>query len=424
MADVLFYNKFEASTNAFDVGNAADTVYMGLAAFTDASRRCISKVAFKLTKQAGSITSKTYRARIWLVYNSGSSPTTVLDTQMAVSDPVTGSDAWSLSEVNFTFPTPFWTDAGSYYAITIDANQTHDASNYARGYFVNAALYARGAWRAALTNFIGQSTYNPQIKIYTTDTPPTAPWTEYKGTIDSQAYRVLVPPTPNGNGILAFHSAGQNQYFSFWSSIFPTTYALLAAGYTVAESYARGDNWGNNASKADYVSLAALMRSDYAVNEIGFLCASMGGVASQTLLADGTISDVVGWAGTSAVCSLVAAAAAGFSASISTAYGGGSYAANDPLQIAASGFTGEKMRWWASPADVVITKAANSDAMSARVAAYVTEGTVIATSGAHGAAANFDAAATVAWLETLFTQSSGSSGGIGGISGASGISGF
>jgi hypothetical protein len=109
----------------------------------------ICSVTFRLTKTGGSITGKTYRARIYSL-----SGTALSASPLAVSDAVTGSDSWSATDVAFTFSTPYSVSSTTDYAITISISgwptSDYDGTNYATAVFgANCGAGHMSQWRAS-----------------------------------------------------------------------------------------------------------------------------------------------------------------------------------------------------------------------------------------------------------------------------------
>jgi len=72
------------------------------------------------------VTGYTYYAKIW------SMDGTSLDTVLGTSTGVKGSNAWSDTDVEFTFSSPVSCSAGTDYAITVDHGETENGLNYIR----------------------------------------------------------------------------------------------------------------------------------------------------------------------------------------------------------------------------------------------------------------------------------------------------
>jgi hypothetical protein len=84
----------------------------------------LSKVVFVVSKNAGDVSGKTYKARLWTL--SGDD----LDTAVAVSGAVAGDNGWSSSLMECIFVTPFTTSNGTDYVINLTCEEGADAANY------------------------------------------------------------------------------------------------------------------------------------------------------------------------------------------------------------------------------------------------------------------------------------------------------
>lgn len=162
----LVYDCYTASNFNTDIGVATDQVYAGTR-YNDASARNLSKITFKLTKGGGSITGKTYKARLWSL--SG----TALDTELAVSSGVSGDDAWNATSVDFIFVSPFTTTGGTDYAITVSEEGSADAVNYAYVAYNSTGGMpsppsgaARGIWQSNKAQFANNSGFACEMKAY------------------------------------------------------------------------------------------------------------------------------------------------------------------------------------------------------------------------------------------------------------------
>jgi len=272
-------------------------------------------------------------------------------------------------------------------------------SNYFNGSLPELDIYNRALspTEQAGVRAAYMSMYGSTSPIYTLET----------GVIDGQSWELLMP-TQNfiGKGILFYHGSGADQTMFRTDAYFiQVRRLLLMAGYAVGSSNNHGASWGNNASLADSVALAALMRSDYGISDMLLWGVSMGGIGSLLELAAGTISDIVGWMGSSPATNLNYCFNHGFGSPIDAAYGG-DFATNgvghDPNLFSGSAFTGKRMRFYASPDDTVVPKANNTDLMAALVNAFATESGVVVTSGEHGAAGQLPPTDILAFIERCF----------------------
>lgn len=228
-------------------------------------------------------------------------------------------------------------------------------------------------------------------------------------TLDGQAAQYLVPETPSGTLVIYHHGSSEDE--GAWTDDALKAAlrgALLAEGHILAASNAHGNNWGSAAALADYLALYTDAVTRYDVIKVVFLSQSMGGLSGLLCVADGTIP-VAGWYGIYPVCSLADMWADGlgtYADAIKAAYGiapdGSDYVAktagHDPLLLAGSLYD-IPMRFTASPDDTVVDKTANSDAMSALVADYTPEETVVACTGNHGNPSHFQPDDVIAFID-------------------------
>lgn len=119
------YVSATGTTDQYGVSRTSATYYAGQGQWSPASGTVsVCQVSFTLVLAAGSVTGYTYYAKIW------SMDGTSLDTVLGTSTGVTGSDAWSDTDVEFTFSSPVSCSAGTDYAITLDHGETEDGTNY------------------------------------------------------------------------------------------------------------------------------------------------------------------------------------------------------------------------------------------------------------------------------------------------------
>lgn len=216
---------------------------------------------------------------------------------------------------------------------------------------------------------------------------------------DGTAVRFIVPwnySATVGANLIIYHHGVSGTYADNPSAPYvgPMIDLVLQRGYIVAGSSAAGDNWGNSAGMQTYVSLYAKAVETYRIKKVLAWSGSMGGMSGLLTLIDGRIP-YVGWYGTYPVCSLssmFAANAGAYASSIRAAYGiaadGSDYAAktagHDPLLYAASAYPRVGMRFIASYGDTVVSRAANSDALSTLLSQWCPEYTVVNATGNHG----------------------------------------
>lgn len=183
--------------------------------------------------------------------------------------------------------------------------------------------------------------------------------------------------------------------------------AVRAAGYIVASTSDHGDNCGNSAALADYIELLNYCMDVWKVKRVIHLSQSMGGLSGLLTVSNRALP-VRGWAGIYPVCNLqnfhdnVT-----FTAAVRTAYGiagdDSDYAAktagHDPVLLNGSKFGGLRIRFYASPDDVVVPKVNNTDVMKALVAGTTLESDVVVCSGDHGDASHFQSADLISFLD-------------------------
>lgn len=162
----LLYDCYTASNFAFGFGDSTGEWYFGTS-YNDATGYNLSKVTYKLTKGGGSITSKTYKVRLWDL--SGTS----LNNELAVSSGVSGDDSWSATSVDFIFVTPYTTTGGVDYAWTINVEGSADAVNFAQAAFNSTAGMPSPPASAALRRWTDTKTqqgsnaaFSSEAKVY------------------------------------------------------------------------------------------------------------------------------------------------------------------------------------------------------------------------------------------------------------------
>ena len=207
---------------------------------------------------------------------------------------------------------------------------------------------------------------------------------------------VLIRPTEKTQRVVVYmHGSGENVENLFEDPRKqPIFAALLDAGYALAATDAHGDNWGNAASERDQIALIDELR-ERGHGDIYVLALSMGGFNGLQLLEH---VPVRAWAGIFAACDLASVYALGlYRGQIRAAYDrtgrrlGDLIARRSP--VAFDPPDGLAMRFWASPGDRVIPKRENTDACATLARRRGANVTVTTTTGDHGDASNYDAAA-------------------------------
>ena len=278
-----------------------------------------------------------------------------------------------------------------------------------------------GAKTISVTN--NGSLTNPANITYTVTAATIYNTVNTTDTIGAQNIMVLVPNSSAGvpynsanptNVILYAHGAGEDQTGLTTDSLkFTVRDALINAGYILAGTNARNDNWGNQASVDDYAALDKYVRDNYNVKNVCIWSQSMGGLDGLSAIAQGKIK-VVGWLGTYPVCNLANLyALGGFTGAINTAYGItgvgiATYAnktwGNDPALKQGFNWRHIPMRFYASSGDTVVPKANNTDVLAALVAGSCRESTVVACTGNHGDPSHFDATSYLAFFARCFAK--------------------
>ena len=276
-----------------------------------------------------------------------------------------------------------------------------------------------GAKTISVTNSGGLS--NPAGITYTASAGALYTVVDTTDTIGGQNIRVLIPaggssvPYNSANPtkvVLYVHGAGETQAALLDDALKAgCVNALLDAGYILAGSNARGNNWGTQVSADDYVALEKYVRDNYNVAGVCLWGQSMGGLNSLQVLAHGKFP-VLGWLGTYPVVSLSNLYGLGtYAAAINTAHGitgsGIATYANrtrglDPALFNGFAWKHIPMRVYASAGDTVVPKAANTDALVALVTDCTREVSLVACTGNHGDASHFVPAEYVAFFDRCF----------------------
>lgn len=211
-------------------------------------------------------------------------------------------------------------------------------------------------------------------------------------------------PTPL---VIYFHGAGEYEDAAFGvSNEKAVTDALIAAGYIVASSAGGGPNpWGNQASQDAYVALHGYIAGIFNLSHVLFIGQSMGGLPSLNLAVANRIPNMRGWYGIYPVTNLNAAYTTHFASLIEAAYGfsgGANYATAtsgfDPNARAGTAFPVVRYRMTASYADTVVYRADNSDLLSAKLAPYAVEYSILTASGDHGDSSAFQPSDVLAFF--------------------------
>jgi pimeloyl-ACP methyl ester carboxylesterase len=200
---------------------------------------------------------------------------------------------------------------------------------------------------------------------------------------------VLVPEHPNGRLVLYAHGYGADLAALLDDEAFGgLATGLVAAGYAVAASEARGDAWGSAASVEAHAALAATARQLTGAGEVFLVAESMGGLAAAQLVTGDRIEGLRAYAGIAPLCDL-GSASGDFRESIEAAHGDGVGEALDrlsPVRLEAR----VPVRLWASGEDTVVVRDRNADACADQVRADGGTAEVVAARGEHGDPSHYD----------------------------------
>lgn len=222
------------------------------------------------------------------------------------------------------------------------------------------------------------------------------PYTVTRTTAGTSDVVIFQPRSGYTNrAVVVHHGFGGSAESLFDADFESTALALTRAGILVAASDLGGDLWGSDDGQTESAALHALLMGSHSVTKIVVLGLSGGGPGSLLDAAAG-IAGLAGWVGIMVACDLealyLADPVAGVEESIEDAYNiqpdGSDFdtqtAGHDPVTLAASAFTGLRMRFYASPDDTIVPKTAHADVMAALVASTALESEVVVASGEHG----------------------------------------
>jgi pimeloyl-ACP methyl ester carboxylesterase len=204
---------------------------------------------------------------------------------------------------------------------------------------------------------------------------------------------LIKPVTAKVRGLVLFmHGFDSSKDQILGQSLASTRDALLAAGFAIAASDSHGNNAGNAASLQDQVNLLDDAQAIVHTGDTFILAFSMGGLDALESAANHSIRDLRAVALLSPVCDQRPYLnQAGYDQAISTAFGGltGQQLANavksfDPLQLPGSSFRGYAYLFWQSPADTVVAKTIQADAMVQRLRSASVDARELPLTGGHG----------------------------------------
>lgn len=205
---------------------------------------------------------------------------------------------------------------------------------------------------------------------------------------------IIRPATPNDLLVVYHHGSGETERGLLVDPLKAELVTrLISAGYTLAASNAKGNNWGNQPAVDDYLALTATLAREFGPPV--HLSQSMGGLTGLLTISQG--APTAGWCGIYPVCDLASMAGSKYDDAI-TAAG----ATQNPVDLDPSVFAGLPMRFYASPEDTVVLKAANSDRMAELVAPMAAEADVVECRGDHGDPSHFQPDDVLAFVGRCF----------------------
>lgn len=213
-------------------------------------------------------------------------------------------------------------------------------------------------------------------------------------TSGGQGAVLIRPLTGPATAVVIYHHGASETAVSVFTDLQkrPLITALLSSGYAVAADDAHGDNWGNDASTADYDRLAVDLAERIQVDHVLVLAQSMGGLSGLRSLS--RTPNVAAWAGIYPVVNLTTTArSARFAASVKAAYGRTPPPEANPL----SADVRVPLLAWASAEDTWVPKAENADRLRGNV-------TVVTATGEHGDGSHFDAERLVAFYKAALVH--------------------
>lgn len=219
--------------------------------------------------------------------------------------------------------------------------------------------------------------------------------------------RFFVPSgfTKYSKVILYVHGSGEDQdAFMHSSDKHGTKMAFIKAGFGVIECLASNNNWGNQASLTDYQNLITWAKSIIPFTDLNIYAQSMGGLSGMHLFM--TDTSIRKFVGIYPALNLANMFTTTYKAAIKTAYGfvndvdyATATAGYDPMLLSGTNLNNRKIELIASPDDITVTKADNTDAFNAAFGSLA-DITVIVASGVHGDASHFDGARDVAFFNS------------------------
>lgn len=209
------------------------------------------------------------------------------------------------------------------------------------------------------------------------------PGVVYQWRISGQPDLLVRSPHRTAKIVVYVHGAGENQDVMLTDPLKqPLTVALLDHGYSIAASYAHGENWGDPASVEDYIRLIAMLRAE-GLTQVYILAQSMGGLDALQLIPR---EKITAWAAIYPVANVrsVARTLPRPDAAIRRAR---TVATLSPAHVADA--RGLPMIFWASPHDTFVLKRFNTDVAAAEALRDGAHVRVLSTTGQYGDPSNF-----------------------------------
>jgi pimeloyl-ACP methyl ester carboxylesterase len=213
--------------------------------------------------------------------------------------------------------------------------------------------------------------------------------------IAGQRATLEVPARRTDRVVLYVHGAGETiDTVAADAHKAPIRARLLRDGYAFAATDAHGDNWGSLASIRDYLALVRHLRSQ-GFTRVYVLAQSMGGLDALQLI---DRLHPVAWAALEPVCNLPGVMGDAVIASeVRSTYGTALPARLSPVRP--SGVRGLRMLFVASPQDVRVPMAANTNVCARYARSRGARVRVVSVHGNHGDFSHFAPNRVVSFFE-------------------------
>jgi hypothetical protein len=158
-ANTLYDSTSETPTADVDVYDSTNMKYNGQL-YNEASAHTICSVSVVLSWKAGDVTDRNFYVEIY--DKSGAN----LGTLLGQSDAVVGSNAWSVSTVEFAFSTPVALSDSTNFAIVLTVAHAVDSGNYVEFEYAGELINGKRATWADDKSFVTDaSTQDMLIKV-------------------------------------------------------------------------------------------------------------------------------------------------------------------------------------------------------------------------------------------------------------------